>query len=108
MDACNLAVESAATSHEKVSLQNAHGGGSHPLITNAVIHTLGAKAAQGDDTSAKLAGEQKKFTGNIHLDKAGAGGHFFRRLHGLEACLEDSKVRRGTIHVSRENILGLR
>lgn len=40
----------------------------------ATVLELQAKAAQGEDTSAKLAAEQKKLDNNIALDKAAAGG----------------------------------
>lgn len=44
------------------------------LKLEATVLELQIKAAQGEDTSTKLADETKKLNNNIALDKAAAGG----------------------------------
>lgn len=70
-DAFNPAIE-AATGDEQIALENGKIK-NKVLKLEATIIELSAKAAQGEDTSAKLAAEQKKLDNNIALDKAAAG-----------------------------------
>ncbi|KAH7419481.1 hypothetical protein BKA64DRAFT_18393 [Cadophora sp. MPI-SDFR-AT-0126] len=70
-DAFNVAIE-AATGDEKVALQNGKIK-NKVLKLEATVIELQAKAAQGEDTAAKLAAEQKKLDNNIALDAAAAG-----------------------------------
>ncbi|KAH7382098.1 hypothetical protein BKA64DRAFT_220552 [Cadophora sp. MPI-SDFR-AT-0126] len=70
-EAFNVAI-AAATGDEKVALQNGKIK-NKVLKLEATVLQLQAQAAQGKDTSAKLAEETKKLNNNIALDKAAAG-----------------------------------
>ncbi|KAK0112561.1 hypothetical protein ONS96_001796 [Cadophora gregata f. sp. sojae] len=70
-EAFNVAIE-AATGDEKVALQNGKIK-NKVLKLEATVLQLQAQAAQGKDTSAKLAEETKKLNNNIALDAAAAG-----------------------------------
>ncbi|KAI9051541.1 hypothetical protein LZ554_004587 [Drepanopeziza brunnea f. sp. 'monogermtubi'] len=69
--AFNPAIE-AATGDEKTALTNGKIK-NKVLKLEATILELGAQAAQGEDTAAKMAAEQKKLDNNIALDKKAAG-----------------------------------
>ncbi|KAL2065944.1 hypothetical protein VTL71DRAFT_3614 [Oculimacula yallundae] len=70
-NAFNVAI-AAATGDEKIALQNGKIK-NKVLKLEATVLQLQAQAAQGKDTSAKLAAETKKLNNNIALDKAAAG-----------------------------------
>ncbi|KAG4439911.1 hypothetical protein IFR05_004586 [Cadophora sp. M221] len=71
VEAFNAALE-GATGDEKTAIQNGKIK-NKVLKLEATVIELQAKAAQGEDTSAKLAAEQKKLDNNIALDTAAAG-----------------------------------
>lgn len=71
VEAFNVALE-GATGDEKTAIQNGKIK-NKVLKLEATVIELQAKAAQGEDTSAKLAAEQKKLDNNIALDTAAAG-----------------------------------
>ncbi|CZT44288.1 uncharacterized protein RSE6_04435 [Rhynchosporium secalis] len=62
----------AATGDAKIALQNGKIK-NKVLKLEATVLKLKAQAAQGKDTSVKLAAESKKLDNNIALDKAAAG-----------------------------------